>query len=239
MSDVPADSLRSRIAAFVVSQIMAGEWQAGDRIMSESQLAERFGASRMTVHHALRELTTRGVLTRRSGSGTFVATPRSYVAEYAHVDVIAEIEARGNVHHAEVLVREIRPACERDAGLFDVAPGTPLFHALVVHHENGQAIELEDRLIDPQAMPDCMAIDLTRQTLFSRLMLMRPYREGSESLRAVLPTPEQQALLEITPNTPCLQIVRRTWSIEGVVTHAQILRAGDHAIVNGTVSAVR
>ena len=58
-------------------KISSGEWQAGQLIPSENQLADSIGASRMTINRPLRELTSEGLLRRVHGLGTFVAEPPS------------------------------------------------------------------------------------------------------------------------------------------------------------------
>lgn len=228
-------SLRSQIAAHVLANIRSGRWKAGDQIPSEHALTETFGVSRMTVHHALRDLTTRGFLVRRNGAGTFVAEPSAYVAVYDHLDIIREITDRGGVHRAEVLRRELRAMTVAECGSFEVEAGATVFHTVILHHENGHVLELEDRLIAARFLPDAMAIDLSNQTLFSQLMLVRPYREGSEAVMAVIASPEEQRLLGISETTPCLQVTRRTWSEEGTVTVARMLRSGSWARMDGQI----
>ena len=230
--------LRARIASYIIAQITSGEWKPGDRILSESGFTNMFGASRMTVHHALRELTQRGFLLRRSGSGTYVAPPRPYVAEYDHLDIIEEISSRGGVHRAKVLKREMIPASATQAQLFERATGSMLFHAIILHIENDAPLELEVRLIAPEALPDFMAIDLANLTLFSRLMLLRPYRVGSEEVRAVLPTEEEASLLAISPLSPCIEVTRRTRSDDGVVTVARMLRDGERGVMRGKIKSL-
>jgi len=238
MDDTSGQSLRSRIAAHVISQIVQGVWKEGDRIPSESELTHVFGASRMTVHHALRDLTARGFLVRRSGAGTYVAPPRPYVATYLHRDVIKEIEGRGGVHEAHVIERQITETDGAQAEFFGCADLKPLFHAVIVHLENGEPLELEDRLLDPEELPGCMTVDLRHQTLFSQLMLMRPYRDGSESTRAILPTEQDQVLLRIEANTPCLEVRRRSWRGDTCVTAVRLLRAGKNAVMDGLVKSM-
>lgn len=55
------------------SEISAGQYRPGDRLPSEAELVARFGASRMTVFRAMRELQSLGIVDRRVGSGTFVS----------------------------------------------------------------------------------------------------------------------------------------------------------------------
>ena len=238
MEQAASSGLRERIAAHVMGRIVSGEWQPGDRIPSENELVAIFSVSRMTVHHALRDLTARGFLVRRSGSGTYVAMPGAYAAEYRHLDVIEEIIARGGRHFANVLRRDLRPATPAEAEAFGIGAGEPIFHAIILHHEDDQPLELENRLIAPRFLPDAMAVDLSMCTLFSRLMLVRPYREGSETVRAVMGGEDERRLLQATQGSPCLQVSRRTWSPEGVVTVARMLRTGERARLEGTVRSI-
>jgi DNA-binding LacI/PurR family transcriptional regulator len=53
-------------------EIESGRLAAGDRVPSEAALVERFGASRITVGRAVRDLQLRGLVERRVGSGTYV-----------------------------------------------------------------------------------------------------------------------------------------------------------------------
>jgi DNA-binding LacI/PurR family transcriptional regulator len=53
-------------------EILTGKYQPGQRFPSEAALVKRFGASRITVGHALRELQQQSLIDRVAGSGTFV-----------------------------------------------------------------------------------------------------------------------------------------------------------------------
>jgi GntR family transcriptional regulator of arabinose operon len=53
-------------------EIDAGRWKDGDRLPSEADLVRQYGASRITVGRAVRDLQRAGLVQRRAGSGTFV-----------------------------------------------------------------------------------------------------------------------------------------------------------------------
>jgi GntR family transcriptional regulator len=57
------DDLRARL--------MAGEWAAGQRLPSETDLAANYGVARMTIRQAIGALASEGVVVRRQGVGTF------------------------------------------------------------------------------------------------------------------------------------------------------------------------
>lgn len=235
MNERPS-TLSSRISAHILDRIGSGAWRAGDRVPTEAALMEEFAASRMTVHHVLKDLARRGYLKRTHGAGTVVAAPRPYVTHYDHHDIIEEIEARGARHSARVVVQHLRPATAAEAADFDVAPETPLFHAVVIHMAEAKPFELEDRLIDPAYLPDCLRANLAKQSLFSLLMTSRPLRDGEERVRAVTPSDEDRDLLDVAPTQPCLETIRRTWTHEGVVTRVRLLRAGCDAVMSGRIA---
>lgn len=58
------------------ADIESGRLAAGARVPSEADLVERFGASRITVGRAVRDLQQLGLVERRVGSGTYVRGPR-------------------------------------------------------------------------------------------------------------------------------------------------------------------
>lgn len=51
-------------------------YKVGDRIPAERQLAVKFGVSRMTLRQAIQTLEEEGILERRLGSGTYVASQK-------------------------------------------------------------------------------------------------------------------------------------------------------------------
>lgn len=62
-------------------QIVNGQLTPGSRLPSEAQLEARFGASRITVGRALRDLQRAGLVARRVGSGTYVRAPQDTVRQ--------------------------------------------------------------------------------------------------------------------------------------------------------------
>src|SRR5262245_4323409 len=60
--------------------IQSGRLKTGDRLPSEAPLVRTFGASRITVGRAVRDLQSAGLVERRAGSGTYVRSPQSTAA---------------------------------------------------------------------------------------------------------------------------------------------------------------
>lgn len=53
-------------------RILTGRYRAGEKLPGEAGLVKEFGASRITIGRAVKELQGRGLVQRRAGSGTFV-----------------------------------------------------------------------------------------------------------------------------------------------------------------------
>jgi len=58
-------------------EIESGRLKRGDRVPSEAELVRKFGASRITIGRAVRDLQSAGLVERRAGSGTYVKTPQA------------------------------------------------------------------------------------------------------------------------------------------------------------------
>src|SRR5207253_6299549 len=61
-----------QVYAALWQEIQSGHWKSGERLPSEADLVRKFGASRITIGRAVRDLQAAGLVERRAGSGTFV-----------------------------------------------------------------------------------------------------------------------------------------------------------------------
>ena len=59
--------LYQKIKNFIIEGISNGTYGLNEKLPSEQEFVEQFGVARMTVHRALRELTTEGALIRMPG----------------------------------------------------------------------------------------------------------------------------------------------------------------------------
>jgi len=66
------ESLGDQVSDILKTRIQNGEWEIGQRIPSENDLASFYGVSRLTVRLALQKLISLGMLETRVGEGTFV-----------------------------------------------------------------------------------------------------------------------------------------------------------------------
>jgi GntR family transcriptional regulator, histidine utilization repressor len=234
----PADPpLYQQVKDYIVGRILAGDWPEGTRVPSENELTREQSVSRMTVHRALRELTTEGWLDRVQGAGTFVAAPKPQSEVLAIRNIAEEIAARGHVHSAEVRFVRRERARALDAKLLGLARGDAVFHSLIVHRENGQPVQLEERWVNPGAAPGYLEQDFTAITPHRYLQDIAPLSEAEHIVTAAMPAAEERALLAMKPGEPCLLLHRQTWSAGVPVTWARLLHPGDRYRLVGRFTA--
>lgn len=75
--NVEAGPKYRQVYAALRREIQSGRLKRGDRLPSEAELVRKFGASRITVGRAVRDLQAAGLVERRAGAGTFVKSPHT------------------------------------------------------------------------------------------------------------------------------------------------------------------
>ncbi len=211
-SPAPSMALYLQVKDFIARRIQEGVWRAGDRLPSENDLVNQFNVSRMTVNRALRELVDQGRIVRVAGVGSFVAEdkPQSTLLQIANL--ASEIRQRGHDYHCDVLCVERVSASLEVAASLDLHTGESVFHSLCIHRENGLPVQLEDRHVHPGQVPLFIQQDFSQQQPSEYLVRNVPFDQIEHVVDAVMPTPEQAALLEMNLGEPCLLLTRRTWS---------------------------
>ncbi len=71
---VKTKRIHEEIIAQIRDELADGRLKPGDRLPSERELAERFQVSRASVREAIRALESMGLVTIKTGDGTYVAT---------------------------------------------------------------------------------------------------------------------------------------------------------------------
>lgn len=219
----------------ILAKIHTGVWKEGDAIPAEITLAKQFNVSRMTVNRALSELTAEHILNRIQGSGTFVAQQK-YQTTLVEINSIAkEIRARGHTHRSELRHLSQAPASETLAYEFKIEPDTPLFHTLIVHYENDEPIQVEDRWVNPAIAPDYLNQDFTHTTPNEYLLANVPLQSGQYTIEAT-PAPDHIAqMLRIKKHEACLVLQRTTQSQNQVATQVTMWHPGARYQFSGNI----
>ena len=224
----------ARVKQHLKEGLARGRWAPGALMPSEAELVARFAVSRMTVSRALRELQAEGLVARTQGVGTFAAPLHRVSSTLTIRDLHDEIESRGHRHEAQVHLQRAEKAPAALAAQLGIAPGAAVFHSLIVHRENGIALQCEDRYVNPACAPEYLRQDLARTTPTHYLFEVTALWRAQYSIEASPPTGQEAALLGIAPDEPCLVVTRRTFTRNAAITIARLVHPGTRYMLEGS-----
>ena len=216
-----------QIKTTIEQKIGSGEWQPGQKLPSENELVLALDVSRMTINRALRELTQQGLVNRVHGRGSFVAERPRHASLIELQDIALEVEQAGKRYRSEVMSKMQGPADAELAELMQVDINSELFFLRAVHFQDDQPIQLESRYVNPALVPDFMQQDFESMT--STAYLLQQFRpdEMEHIVRAIVADQTTRELLRIGRDQPCLELSRRTWFNQQVVTQVTLTYPGN------------
>lgn len=225
-----------QIKQFIGDAIRNQQYAPGDKIPTEAELVEQFGVSRMTVNKALRDLVQEGLLVRYPGLGTFVSPPKAESPLAEVRNIAEEVRARGHQYTSQVLELNEQTASETVAMQLGIPLHSRVFHSLIVHLENQLPIQLEERYIAASVLPNYLQQDFTQKTPNQYLSEQYTLTSMEHIVEAVLPNKHAQHYLKLDAHLPCLQVSRRTWSGERLISFAVLTHPGDRYKLRSVMS---
>ncbi|KQT68965.1 MULTISPECIES: UTRA domain-containing protein [unclassified Aureimonas] len=223
----------ARIVGDIRARIVEGRWPSGFKLPVETELAESYGVSRMTMNKALAQLAREGFLIRRKKIGTQVAQPRAQSVVMAIADIGDEVRASGRQHRFALREHVSRPASGEDVGLLgEVVEGAPIVRLEGLHLADGAPFCLERRLINPAVAAEAASQDFTDLAPGAWLFKTVPWSVASHRVRAVNATVGEARILDVAVSEACLEIVRCTHVSNDWVTWVRLLYPGSgHQLV--------
>jgi GntR family transcriptional regulator len=98
-----------QISEMLIRDVNAGHYLDGARLPPERQMAKELGVSVTTLRKALNDMTHKGMLEKRQGSGNYIKTNKNLASVYSFFRV--ELIAGGGLPTAELLAldRTVKP----------------------------------------------------------------------------------------------------------------------------------
>ncbi|MES2887148.1 MAG: GntR family transcriptional regulator [Pseudomonadota bacterium] len=210
--DAPTFSpLYRQIKGLITRSLQAGEWNPGDAIPSEVELAARFKVSQGTVRKAIDELATENLLIRRQGKGTFVSTHSEENVQYRFLRLSTDSGKPLRATRRFLDCRRLRAPAEV-AQQLSLRAGSPV---LLVR----RILSVDDRpaVLDDIWLPGTPFKGLTAERLHQYRGPMYAFFEeefgvrmirAEEKIRAVSASEEAAALLGMGVGAPLLSVER-------------------------------
>jgi GntR family transcriptional regulator len=215
-ADGPAFSpLYQQIKGLLLRRLQAGEWQPGQSLPSEAELAVRFKVSQGTVRKAIDELAAENLLVRRQGKGTFVSTHDEERTRYRFLRLTPDAGGTPNLARRMLHCRRMRGGAEVARAL-DLATGEPVVEVRRLLLDGERPVVLDDLWL-PGALFKGLTAEVMAQwrgplyRLFELEFSVRMIR-AEEKIRAVAAAAEEAALLDVSVGAPLLRVERRSFT---------------------------
>lgn len=211
-------------------RLQAGEFAV--RFPGEHELCREYDVSRHTVREALRRLRDRGVLDSGRGRTTRVRHDRIEQSLGALYSLFREVEARGMLQRSTVLSREqvLAPTVARRLGLGD---DQPLLHLARLRYADEEPLAVDRAWLPLALAAPLLDVDFSHAGLYDELEARAGIRVtgGRETITAVVPSPEDEALLALPDRVGVLRI-ERTASVDDrpVEWRSTVLRGDRFAV---------
>ena len=158
------------IQNLLLQRIKNGDYQEGQLIPKEVDLAEQLNVSRPTVRHAIRNLVQAGYLERRKKRGTIV-TQTKIKQQFTHVieSYNTEIQNNGLVAKTQVLNFSTEKASDEVTEALTIKPNTEVYKLVRVRSADNKPVVFVVTYLPIAQLPDLQKIDFTHHSLYSEL----------------------------------------------------------------------
>lgn len=213
---------------------LARDLGPGAMLPGERELAGRYGVARATVRRALEDLTTRRVLERRHGAGTFVRRPaiaQPLMASSFHEDM----RRRGLEPSSTLLWWDTVVADVALAGSLEMPGGERVLRVCRVRLADGEPMTLETLHVPAARVPGMTGDDLDGDASYYELLATRFGRRVSSGVQSVAPVvlgATEAGHLGVTAGVPALSFVRTSRDDrKEVVERVESVARGDRYLI--------
>lgn len=197
-------------------KIKSSQYQIGDQLPPEQQLAQDYGVSRPTIRQAVVDLVRDGFLVRGRGKGTFVSEPIITSNAQIFTTFAETMSLKGVEQHARLIEAKKIEANEMIAKDLKIGIGEEVYEIIRLRMGNQEPLVLRTMQITAKLCPGLLKEDLVSEplyTLFKRKYGLVPVN-AIQSFRAAASTKEVADLLGILVGAPVMH-----W--QGIVYNAK------------------
>jgi GntR family transcriptional regulator len=202
--------LYHQLKSVILNAIQSGELKPDDQLPAESELAQTYAVSKITVRQALRELADLGYVRREQGRGTFVARTRLELGPRELTSFTEEMRRHGLSAKSRVLDAEVMPADDAMADRLEVPAGSDLFVLKRLRIADGEPMGIQTAFIPLELAPGLPDEPMENASLYEVLLLKygRQPLHARETHSAVLIEAEDAELLGVPAGSPALAAER-------------------------------
>ncbi len=222
-----------RIQRSIRKRIDSGHLRPGDPVSSERDLAKMHQVSLMTARHALATLEHEGLVERRRGIGTFVASPKIHFNKL--MSYTEQMAARSLTAASRILSLKVIEAEPEVAARLSIPADESLIELKRLRHAADEPFALETCYLSQKEFPGILSAPFGRESLFAVLERNYSVKLGyaDEEVDATAADPEIADLLGIPRRDPLLRIRQVIFSSGGkaIIYVLGLYRSDRHNLV--------
>lgn len=189
--------------------------QAGDYLPSERKIAEQYQISRTTVRLALKQLEELGYIKARPGKGSMITDHFQQAINIGSMYSFTEhMKALGRQPQTEIIAKKIIPCNEELAAFLPAQEGDKIIYLYRKRLADEMSMMIEETFLVEKMFPGLIDQDFECRALYD--ILREDYqtviKQAEEEIFANLATNEAADYLEITADSPVLEITRKAYS---------------------------
>lgn len=187
-------------------RIITNDWKKGDKIPSERDLAEEFKVSRMTARQAVSSLVEEGLLERRRGSGTFVASEKVREKLVGIPSFTETIERLGKKPKSKLISYYTKLASESEAEKLQIGQNEKVIIMERLRYAGEEPICFEVATL-PQSIIKSFSKEELTQHLYRTLSEQGfEVKRAEQVISATWASEKVADLLEVKRGTPILRL---------------------------------
>jgi GntR family transcriptional regulator len=208
-----------QVADRIRQAIRKGEYLPGSQLPLVTDLCVEFAVSRITIKRAVDELVRDGLVVKRRGAGTFVKIMDDgavhKLSKSAQFGGFSEYY-QGHKIHTEVLHFAIIHPAEEVAEQLNISADDFVYDIQRLRCADGEPVVIEYTQMPMELIAGLKEKDL-QDSLYRYIegTLGLHIQSAHRTVRAVMPTAEEQKCLDVTDETPLLEVQQTAFLADG------------------------
>lgn len=198
-----ATPLYQQLVDSIKEQIMSGQLKENDKLMTEQEFSDTYNVSRITVRKAIELLADEGIVVKKQGIGTFVASKKVNRVMQGVMSFSEICERNGSKASAELISLEWKKASVSLAKHLGVKPGEKILCIRRIRSCDEWKVMLEENYF-PEKYGYLLGEDLTG----SLYKILKNHGENLvhyiKTVAICFPSKQEQEALEVPEGQPLL-----------------------------------
>lgn len=209
--------LYKQIANKIKEDIIGATLSEGDAIPTETNLAQEYGVSRVTVRQAIKLLVDENLLYRVQGSGTYISHKKIEHNIFELQGFTEEMSKLDNNPTNEILEFQLTASSHEIMQTLNLSSGDKVYYVKRLRLADNEALILEESYLPVHLFPD-LSIDVMKKSKYAYIdkkgyQIDKRYGE----LTPIMPNEEIRMHLQLEKNHPLLYLQAYSTFQDGTV----------------------